>query len=381
VKIDFANALDADAWLPHLLEIDAVINAVGILRESANQTFESLHVRAPIALFDACLLAGVQRVIQISALGADLDATSPFHLSKRQADDHLRALQLSWTIVQPSLVYGADGASARLFNTLASLPVIPLPGDGTQRIQPVHVDDVVDGVANLLMNARGVRSTIAFVGPYPIPLRDYLKVLRTGMGLGSARFMPIPMGVLRMGAMLGSRLSAGALDRETLRMLERGNTADVRLFATLLGRPPSSPDSFIPPAARGSARAVAQLSWLLALFRLSIALVWIWTAIVSLGLYPRSESYALLARVGVPAAMAPLFLNGAAAFDFVLGIATLAMRRRRLLWLTQAALILIYTALITWRLPEFWLHPYGPLLKNIPMLAMIAALYVLEKRR
>jgi hypothetical protein len=117
------------------------------------------------------------------------------------------------------------------------------------------------------------------------------------------------------------------------------------------------------------------------MLRVSIALVWIGTALVSFGLYPRDASYELLGRVGVPATLQPLFLYGAATFDLALGIATLFLPGRRALWSAQLALILAYTALITWRLPEFWLHPYGPILKNLPMLAMIFALYVLEKRR
>jgi len=56
------------------------------------------------------------------------------------------------------------------------------------------------------------------------------------------------------------------------------------------------------------------------------------------------------------------------------------MRRRRALWLVQMAVIAGYTLIITVFLPEFWLHPYGPLLKNVPLLATLALLYVLERR-
>jgi hypothetical protein len=57
----------------------------------------------------------------------------------------------------------------------------------------------------------------------------------------------------------------------------------------------------------------------------------------------------------------------------------LFLRRRRLLWLAQMLLIIGYTIIITVRLPEFWFHPYGPLLKNLPMLAAIYLLYTLER--
>jgi hypothetical protein len=71
-------------------------------------------------------------------------------------------------------------------------------------------------------------------------------------------------------------------------------------------------------------------------------------------------------------------LYAAAALDLGLGAATLLMQRRRLLWLAQFVLILIYTIIISFKLPEFWLHPYGPILKNLPLLACIALLYRCE---
>jgi hypothetical protein len=125
----------------------------------------------------------------------------------------------------------------------------------------------------------------------------------------------------------------------------------------------------------------AQLNWLLPMLRISLALVWLWTGIVSLGLYPVENSYALLARTGVPTALAPLMLYGAALLDIALGLGILFLKQgrpRRWLWMAQLILILVYSVIITIRLPEFWLHPYGPLLKNLPMLVAICLLMELE---
>jgi len=72
-------------------------------------------------------------------------------------------------------------------------------------------------------------------------------------------------------------------------------------------------------------------------------------------------------------------LYGAALFDLLLGLGTLGLARRRWLWLMQLALIGFYTIVIALRLPEFLVHPYGPLTKNLPMLAAIWLLYELEK--
>lgn len=120
---------------------------------------------------------------------------------------------------------------------------------------------------------------------------------------------------------------------------------------------------------------------ILRLLRFSIAFVWIWTGIVSLGLYPPQDSYALLARAGIAGSLAPVMLYGAAVLDLLVGIGTLVLRHRRWLWLFQLAVIGGYTLIITCKLPEFWLHPYGPLSKNVVMLAAIYLLYTLEARR
>jgi ABC-type amino acid transport system permease subunit len=75
-------------------------------------------------------------------------------------------------------------------------------------------------------------------------------------------------------------------------------------------------------------------------------------------------------------------LWGAAGLDLLLGLLTLApLRSRHWLWAAQIGLILFYSAVIALRLPEFWLHPYAPMVKNLPMLALLMLLWTLEPRR
>lgn len=378
LPVDLAQDLSSDIWLPRLDGVDAVINAAGLLRETGGQRFETIHVKAPIALFDACVRAGVRRVVQVSALGADDAARSRYHLSKRAADEHLRQLPLSSVIVQPSLVFGADGTSAALFCRLAALPWVPVPGGGRQQVQPVHVDDVVDALRRLI-EAPEVPPQLALTGPAPVALRDFLGQLRVALGLAPARCLPVPMPLVRAGAAVGDHLPGLLLDRETLGMLERGNTARSDDFAQVLGRSPRPPSQFIADAfERRALREQSLLWWLLPLLRIAIALVWIVTGVVSAGLYPVSDSLALLARVGLQGPIALLMLYGAAALDLLLGVLTLLVRRRWL-WRVQIALILGYTLVITLWLPEFWLHPYGPVLKNLPMLAALWLLLAFER--
>jgi uncharacterized protein YbjT (DUF2867 family) len=383
LAVDFAQVPSAAWWADPLAGIDAVINAVGILREEDAQTFRALHTEAPIELFKACAAANVGLVVQVSALGADEQAESRYHASKKAADDALRVLPLRSVIVQPSLVYGAGGASARLFNRLAALPLLLLPDAGAMSVQPVHLADAVEGIVALLRARVEAPRSIAFVGPQALTLRGYLARLRTALGIrGTPRIGRLPRPLFLMFARVAALMRGSFLDRDTASMLLRGNTASPDAFTALLGRPPRAVDQFVRPHERAALRTEALLGVWLPVLRVSIALLWLWTGIVSLGVYPVADSLALLARVGLHGAFAQAALYGAALLDLVLGVATLATPAslRGIVWAAQLLLIAGYTLLISVYLPEYWLHPYGPISKNLPLAAVIALLWSLEPR-
>jgi uncharacterized protein YbjT (DUF2867 family) len=382
VAMDFVRDVDAAAWRPRLRGIDAVVNTVGLIRRRGDATFERVHVAAARALFEACAQAGIVHVVQVSALGADAGAQSAYHRTKRAADLALHALVPSGWSAQPSLVFGPGGTSARLFLMLASLPLVPLPGRGEARVQPIHLDDVAAALC-ALVERTGPGGTVALVGPAPLAFRAFLLDLRAALGLPPAQALPVPWPLVRAGALLASRLPGSLLDPETLGMLARGNEADARDTTALLGHPPRPVTSFVTKAEAPALRLRARLAWLLPMLRASVALVWIVTGIVSLGLFPVAQSYVLLERTGVPAALAPPLLFAAALLDLALGVLVFVLHgaRRRLLWRVQIALMLLYSIVIAARLPEFWLHPYGPMLKNVPLLAVLVLLDVLEPER
>ncbi len=217
--------------------------------------------------------------------------------------------------------------------------------------------------------------------PRALTLRAFLEALRDAMRLAKVPVLGVPMAFVRAAAAVGDRFRYSLLDRETLGMLERGNRASADAIGSVLGRMPRPVEAFIDPSSAAAIAARAKLQWLLPLVRLAIALVWIVTGIVSLGIYPVEESYALLARVGITGALATVALYGAALLDLFFGAAMLTLRGRRRLYEAQFAVICAYTVIITLWLPEFWAHPYGPVLKNLPILAGIVVLHALEGNR
>lgn len=379
IAVDFTRDLAPEDWLPRLAEVEAVVNCVGIIVEEGRNTFEALHTRAPVALFRAAEQAGVRKLVQISALGADDTAFSRYHLTKKAADDFLAGTGLDWTIFQPSMVYGPGGTSTAMMSALAALPVIPLIGDGRQPIQPVHVDDLAEAVARVLEAEVSARTRLPAVGPKPVSLRELLALLRRSLGLRPAPMIPVPFRlVLSMGELL-EKIVATPLNGEALRMLQQGNAGDPGPLAALLGREARSLEAALlgkPP--NPAERLRARLYGLMPTLRITLALLWIWSGLASAFFFPKETSLAWLATVGVTGGAGPLVLYGASALDVGLGLAWLLGWRVVATGTAQVLLMLAYSAVIGVFLPEFWLHPFGPLAKNLPLIVATLAVMAAE---
>lgn len=381
IEADFSHDHTVEAWLPRLLDIDIIINAVGIIRETRSQSFDALHTACPTALFKAAEQAGVKKIIQISALGADETAFSHYHLSKRAADEYLAELDIDWVVLHPSIVYGPGAKSMAFFKAIAALPLIPLVDKGDQPIQPIHIDDLCKAVTKLLAPCTPNHLHIDLVGPTAITMRSLYETLRQWLGKSKGRFVPLPYTLSLIAAQLGGFLGNTPMTKESVQMLRNGNTADVTPFINTFGFTPISLQSSLTKAhAQPADHWYAELYFLRPLLRISIAFLWIFTGIISAFVFPANESYAMLAKAGVSGIWAPIMLYGAAALDIALGIAALVRFRISLTASIQIFIIALYTVIITFSQPEQWIHPFGPVSKNIPLIVATFFMIALERR-
>ena len=116
----------------------------------------------------------------------------------------------------------------------------------------------------------------------------------------------------------------------------------------------------------------------LTLIRVVLATVWMVTGLLSMGIFPLANSLSLLGEVGLHGNFALIALYGSASLDILLGILTLT-RPAKMLWRIQALLIIAYSLIIAVFLPWYWLHPFGPVLKNLPILLLLWLLHEHEE--
>lgn len=381
IALDFMTPTSAERWAERLvaLGIDAIVNAVGILMPSSSTTFERVHTAGPVELFRGAAFAGVERVVQVSALGVgDARHAEPAYLrSKRLADAALLALPIAGAVVRPSLVYGPRSQSARLFATLAALPVIALPGRGAQRVQPIHVFELAECIARLVERAVPARGVFELAGGDVVTYRGMLAAYRRALGLDEAIWLPMPMAAMRVGARVAEWLPQQVFCRDTVSLLERGNCSDRNDAAALLGRSPATFAESLavtPPSAAVDLRVVLSTPVEHGM-RAALAFLWLQTAIVSAALPQASGVLELLARCGFAGSGAAVALALSCALNAGLGVATI-LRPSARVYALQCAAIVGYTVTAAWHVPSLTIDHCGPLAKNATLLACVVALWL-----
>lgn len=212
--------------------------------------------------------------------------------------------------------------------------------------------------------------------------KQFLTDLRSYLGKAPNTTLSIPLSLTLKLAPLGKWLNIPAFNKQSLMMLEAGNHASSDGISQHLGRQPKPIKSKLKKNTASEAiRWQSQLYVMRPLLRLSIAMVWIWTGLVSAFFYPIADSYQLLNSVGISGNLAPIMLYGAAMLDIALGVAVLFAWQLRWVVYIQIITITLYSLIISFTLPEFLLHPFGPISKNIPLIVATWILLILGEEK
>lgn len=207
---------------------DVVINLIAILHGS-EEAFDKAHVQLPTIIAQVCQQSGLKRLIHISALGASLQGPSLYQRSKAQGEAVLQKAGLDLTILQPSVIFGANDKFLNLFAQLQQIaPVVPLAGANT-RFQAVWVEDVAAAVAHCVMNASTAGHTYEICGPDIWTLKELVQKSGQWAGVrgGKGRWVfGIPHALASVQAFL-MELAPGqpVMSRDNLRSMQVDNIA------------------------------------------------------------------------------------------------------------------------------------------------------------
>ena len=226
IEVVRADVWDESTVARAVKNATGVINTVGHYVEKSSATFDAIHGRGAQNVARQADIAGVERLIHVSGLGADPAAHSPYVRARGIGEDLVKGAFEGATILRPAVIFGPDDA---FFNTLASMarrsPVLPLFGGGLVNLQPVFVGDVAEACVRVLADPSTRGKTYELGGPrvyaYKALLQLVLKqVDRRGI------LVPVPFFAWDILAGLLAFLPNPPLTRDQVKLMKRDNVIE-----------------------------------------------------------------------------------------------------------------------------------------------------------
>ncbi len=207
---------------------DIVIHLVGIIEERGDATFQTVHVGGTQNLSAEAKRAGVRHFFYQSALGADKSSWSGYLKTKGEAEEIVMQSGLPYTIFRPSLIIGPwDGFTKKLMEMLKFSPVIPIPGEGAARFQPIYIKDWLTCIGRVINDPVKFSGTFDIGGPEHLAYRQIVEELSKALGYRKPTFN-IPMGFMKLTTSILERfLPSTPVTADQLRLLEQDNVCAV----------------------------------------------------------------------------------------------------------------------------------------------------------
>jgi uncharacterized protein YbjT (DUF2867 family) len=226
-RVGQIHAVQANLRNPESVEAaargaDAVVNLVGILFERGRQRFSTIHSEGAANVARAAKAHGA-RMVHVSAIGADENATSAYARSKAAAERLIREIVPEATIMRPSIMFGPEDNFFNLFASLARMsPVLPLIGGGHTKFQPVFVGDVAQAIARAVDGEARAGTTYELGGPEVRTFREILEyILKT---IERRRLLvPLPFLLARLQASLMQFMPKPLLTPDQVELLRTDN--------------------------------------------------------------------------------------------------------------------------------------------------------------
>ncbi|MEI6886662.1 MAG: NAD-dependent epimerase/dehydratase family protein [bacterium] len=203
-------------------KITCIINLVGIIKETKDNTFEKSHIEFIKELIEVGNKTHIKLFIQLSALGVYENIQTKYFKSKELAEEIIKASNIPYTIIRPSIIFGKSDSSIAMFSKIMRLThIFPVFAGGKYLIQPVHIDDLTNLIINIILSSKYINRTIEIAGPKTYMFKEMIKAIKKN-NKTKALIISIPMFLSKLIASLGN-IAPLPIDTDRLTMLLKGN--------------------------------------------------------------------------------------------------------------------------------------------------------------
>jgi uncharacterized protein YbjT (DUF2867 family) len=246
---------------------DAVVNLVGVLYETGRYSFENLHQRGAKMIAEAAKVAGVTKLVHVSALGANSESSSIYAQTKAAGESAVKTSFPEAVVMRPSVLFGPEDGFFNLFAGISRfsivLPVFGCPmipklksnddgtaldfyGDGGTKFQPVYVNDVASAIVASLSLDQAKGQTYELTGPTTYSFKQLMEMLLKYTNRKRI-LVPIPFFIAELLAVFLQTLPKPLLTRDQVRLLKTDNVMSLRAKGLEdLGIKPTTAEMIVP---------------------------------------------------------------------------------------------------------------------------------------
>jgi uncharacterized protein YbjT (DUF2867 family) len=231
IEIDDAvERREGDVTQPETLDFsgaDVVVHLVALspLVKPRGKTHHEVTAVGTENVVEACERDGVERLVHMSALGADSDGETSYIRAKGDAESAVEESSLDAAVFRPSVVFGEGGDFVSFTKLLTTPYVTGLPGGGKNRFQPVYVEDLVEMLADAVEEEEHVGQTYEIGGPERLTLADMSRSVYEAEGK-SLVVVPVPMPLARVGLAVADPLPFVPMGSDQYRSLKLDNVVE-----------------------------------------------------------------------------------------------------------------------------------------------------------
>jgi uncharacterized protein YbjT (DUF2867 family) len=201
------------------------VNAVSLYVERGRETFDAVHVEAAARVARLARENGVERLIHVSGIGADPASSAPYIAARGRGEIAVQQAFPCATLIRPAVMFGPDDSFlTTVVRLLRILPVYPMFGRGETKLQPVHVEDVAEGIARVLAVAGGSAASYEFAGARVYTYEELVRIVADRIN-ARPRLVPLPFALWRILASGAEFLPGSPLTRNQVALMQRDNIA------------------------------------------------------------------------------------------------------------------------------------------------------------
>ncbi len=383
--IEDISSITVETWRQHLNGIDVVINAAGALQTGSRDRLKSIHVGAVSRLCQA--LEGSQtKLVHISAAGVSENATTAFFRTKAQGDAIIQASALDWTILRPTLVFGANAfGGTTLLRGVAGFPGIGPKIFSGCPVQAIALSELADAVADCAEARMPSHRVYDVTERNARGFGEMVSLVRAWLGFSRRRLeVPVPLLLVRLLAFVADIMGwlgwRSPLRTTAVRTMEQGVTGDPTAWRQSGGRPFTPfPDVLKALPSTLQERQFARLYLFLPLVIALLSGFWVASGVI--GLWQMDRAATLLTSRGVGQELAIAAVLAGSVADIGLGLAILVRRWAKRACLGMVGLALAYLVAGALVAPELWADPLGPMVKVIPSIGLALLAYAMLEER